>query len=160
MVYETILDISAGIRYAEKWAFSRNPAYYDFENDGGDCTNFISQCIYAEGAAMNFTPDIGWYFNSSYDRAAAWSGVESFYRFITNNRGAGPFGKIVTLSETAAGDVIQLGRNGRYYHSLYVLEIRNGMPFIAAHSENALYRPLSSYSYGEIRCIHIAGQRR
>ena len=46
--------------YAKKWAYSRNPKYYNFDNVGGDCTSFISQCIYAGSGIMNYTKDIGW----------------------------------------------------------------------------------------------------
>lgn len=35
------------VAYAKKWALSRNPKYYNFDPVGGDCTNFISQCLYA-----------------------------------------------------------------------------------------------------------------
>ncbi|MFR1837392.1 MAG: amidase domain-containing protein, partial [Turicibacter sanguinis] len=35
------------IDYARKWALGRNPLYHDYENYGGDCTNFISQCLHA-----------------------------------------------------------------------------------------------------------------
>lgn len=35
------------IQYTKKWAYSRNPKYYDFDSIGGDCTNFVSQCIFA-----------------------------------------------------------------------------------------------------------------
>ena len=38
-------DRNKAIRYAKKWAYSRNKKYLDFENIGGDCTNFVSQCI-------------------------------------------------------------------------------------------------------------------
>ena len=34
------------VAYAKKWAYGRNPKYYDFSDLGGDCTNFASQCIY------------------------------------------------------------------------------------------------------------------
>ena len=40
-------DRRLAVNYAKKWALSRNPKYYDYDNLGGDCTNFISQCIYA-----------------------------------------------------------------------------------------------------------------
>ena len=46
------------IKYAKKWALSRNPKYYDFDSIGGDCTNFISQCIYAGAKIMNFKLEI------------------------------------------------------------------------------------------------------
>ena len=63
------------VEYAHKWAFERNPAYYNFEGIGGDCTNFISQCIHAGGAPMNYTKDVGWYYSSPNNRSAAWSSV-------------------------------------------------------------------------------------
>ena len=35
----------AAVSYARRWALGRNPAYMDYELWGGDCTNFISQCL-------------------------------------------------------------------------------------------------------------------
>lgn len=37
--------------YADRWAYRRNPEYYDFNDLGGDCTNFASQCL-LPGAAL------------------------------------------------------------------------------------------------------------
>ena len=39
-------DRNRAVEYAHKWAYGRNPAYYDFEYLGGDCTNFASEVIY------------------------------------------------------------------------------------------------------------------
>ena len=39
--------------YAKKWAYKRNPKYYNFDAVGGDCTSFVSQCIYAGIKEMN-----------------------------------------------------------------------------------------------------------
>ncbi|SEK39879.1 amidase domain-containing protein [Ruminococcus albus] len=153
------LNISAEVEYARRWAFSRNPSFYDFNDLGGDCTNFVSQCIYAGGAVMNYTRDVGWYYVSLNDRAAAWTGVEYFYRFITKNRGAGPFGEEVHISKSAVGDVIQLGGSAGFYHSLLVTSLC-GEPCVAAHSFDAFDRPLSSYSFEKLRCIHIIGARK
>ena len=36
-------------KYAMDWAESRNPQYKDYEKWGGDCTNFVSQCLHAGG---------------------------------------------------------------------------------------------------------------
>ncbi len=154
------LNIQAETEYARRWAFSHNPRYHNFENLGGDCTNFISQCIFAGGAVMNYTRDTGWYYNSLQDRAAAWTGVEFFYRFIVNNKGAGPFGDIVPVRSAAVGDVIQLGSGGRFYHSLLVVSIRSGIPCVAAHTAAAFDRPLTSYHYDELRCMRIAFARK
>ncbi len=159
MLYEYPLDTAAQIDYARRWAFRRNPAFYDFEDSGGDCTNFVSQCIYAGGAVMNYTRDYGWYYISPNDRAAAWSGVEYFYRFIITNKDVGPFGKQVVLPQAQAGDVIQLGSSKGFYHSLFVLGTDGGIR-IAAHSNDAFGKDLSDYDFELARCIHIIGARR
>lgn len=41
--------------YAKKWAYLRNPQYYNYNALGGDCTNFISQCIFAGAPYMNYS---------------------------------------------------------------------------------------------------------
>lgn len=84
---------SAAVTYAKKWALSRNPRYYNFDGLGGDCTNFASQCVFAGSGVMNYTKDVGWYYNSPADRAAAWSGVRYLHTFLTTNRGVGRSGK-------------------------------------------------------------------
>ena len=53
-------DRRAAVAYARKWAFTRNPEYYDFNGIGGDCTNFASQCVFAGAGFMNRTPTFGW----------------------------------------------------------------------------------------------------
>ncbi|MDE5667595.1 MAG: amidase domain-containing protein, partial [Clostridia bacterium] len=82
----TILDYDrqAAYEYAKKWAFSRNPAFYDFSKIGGDCTNFASQCIYAGAKIMNFTPTFGWFYRSANDRTPSWTGVQFLYNFLVN----------------------------------------------------------------------------
>lgn len=154
------LDIESELEYARKWAFSRNPDFYSFDDIGGDCTNFVSQCLYAGGAVMNYTTDVGWYYISLLDRAAAWTGVEFFHTFMVNNRSTGPFGFDVPLYDAAVGDVIQLGSDGNFYHSLLVTALRDGIIYVAAHDFDAFDRPLPSYTYNEARCIHIAGARK
>ena len=52
-------DRNAAVAYARKWAMDRNPAYYNFDGIGGDCTNFASQSIYAGSKIMNYTPVMG-----------------------------------------------------------------------------------------------------
>ena len=64
------------ISYAKKWAFKRNPNYYNFDTVGGDCTSFVSQCIYAGSKVMNYQKDIGWYYINGNNKSPSWSGVE------------------------------------------------------------------------------------
>lgn len=153
-------DREAAVAYAKKWAFARNPAYYNFNELGGDCTNFASQCIYAGAGVMNFKPTFGWFYRSLNDRAPAWTGVEYLYNFLVANAGEGPFATNVPLEEVEIGDVVQLGRaTGDFYHSPVVVDIRGGEIYIAAHSYDAYMRPLSSYRYYQARGIHILGVR-
>ena len=151
---------SFAVSYAEKWALYRNPNYYDFSRLGGDCTNFVSQCVYAGSGVMNTAPETGWYYYSLNSRAPAWTGVSAFFRFLTENRGPGPFGEQVGIEELEPGDVVQLGTAaGAYYHSLLILEATQYRVYVAAHTNDALWRPLDSYYYDRVRCLHISGVR-
>ena len=152
-------NMDVAVSYARRWALGRNPAYYDFENIGGDCTNFASQCIYAGAQTMNYTSVYGWYYRSSYDRTASWTGVEYLYKFLVNNRGLGPYASIVSQREAKPGDIVQLGgKSGNFYHSPVITAVTPTI-LVAAHTFDALDRPLSSYVYDIARFLHIEGVR-
>lgn len=148
-------DRDASISYARRWALSRNPAYYNFDNVGGDCTNFASQCIYAGARVMNYTPIMGWFYRSSYDRTASWSGVEYLYNFLISNHSVGPHAHEVSQNEAKPGDIVQLGTaSGDFYHSPVITAITSEI-LVSAHTFDALDRPLSTYVYDKARFIHI-----
>ncbi len=148
-------DRISAVEYGRKWAMDRNPRYYDFEHIGGDCTNFISQCLYAGSGVMNFTPVTGWYYRSLSDRAPAWSSVEYLYTFLTENHSAGPSARLTSKEKILPGDLIQLGRrDGRFYHTLLVTEISPQI-LVCAHSYDALDRPLTHYEYDAARFLKI-----
>lgn len=152
-------DRNAAVAYARKWALDRNPAYYNFDGIGGDCTNFASQSIYAGARTMNFTPVMGWYYRSSYDRTPSWSGVEYLYNFLVNNKSFGPYAHVVSQDEAEPGDIVQLGTsNGHFYHSPVITSVSPTI-MVAAHTDDSLNRPLSSYTYEQARFIHIDGVR-
>ena len=149
----------AAVAYARKWALGRNRAYYDFQNIGGDCTNFASQCIFAGAQVMNFTPVTGWYYRSSTDRSASWSGVEYLYEFLVHNRSIGPYAHVVSQKEVQPGDIVQLGtEQGHFYHAPVITAVTPTI-LVAAHTYDALDRPLSSYNYNMARFLHIDGVR-
>ena len=153
-------DREAVVRYARRWAYARNPTYYDFSAIGGDCTNFASQCIFAGAGVMNFTPVYGWFYRSSSDRTASWTGVEYLYNFLVNNKGAGPFAEEVALDKIDIGDIVQLGRQtGDFYHSPVVVGFMGNEILVAAHSYDAFGKKLSAYRAPVMRGIHILGVR-
>lgn len=152
-------DRAAAVAYARKWAEGRNPAFYDFEQLGGDCTNFASQCIYAGARIMNYTPEMGWYYLNASERAAAWTGVEYLYNFLVHNKGVGPYARQVSRAEIQPGDIVQLGtQDGDFYHSPVITAV-SPVILVAAHTDDALDRPLSSYRYETARFLHIEGVR-
>ena len=156
MVKRTVIflyDREAALRYAHRWAYDRNPEYYDFDGLGGDCTNFVSQVLAAGGAEQNYSQN-GWYFNSINDRSPSWSGVNELYEFLVSEHDVGPRARVVDVYEAMAGDIVQLGsfENG-YYHSLIIVDPENML--VAAHTVDSDYRPLSSYNYDYFRVLHV-----
>ena len=156
MVKRTVIflyDREAALRYAHRWAYERNPEYYDFDGLGGDCTNFVSQVLAAGGAEQNYSQN-GWYFNSINDRSPSWSGVNELYEFLVSEHDVGPRARVVDVYEAMAGDIVQLGsfENG-YYHSLIIVDPENML--VAAHTVDSDYRPLSSYNYDYFRVLHV-----
>ena len=148
------------VQYARTWALSRNPLFYNYTGQGGDCTNFVSQAVLAGSCQMNYTQTFGWYYIDSEDRTASWTGVEFFYDFITGNRGVGPYGTEISENEAEVGDVVQLARGGDFYHTLFISGFdTNGEVLVSAHSDDALDRPLSTYNFEAARFVHIIGVR-
>ena len=152
------------VNYANRWALSRNPAYYDYSNIGGDCTNFASQVLYAGTGVMNYNSENGWYYIDANNKSPSWTGVNFFYNFIVNNDGLGPFGEETSLSGLLPGDFIQLGDTmGNFYHTLVITDIvrlgRRRVYYVAAHSMDAYRRNLLSYDFENYRGIHILGAR-
>lgn len=156
----------SAVEYARRWALSRNPLFYDFTGGGGNCTNFVSQCLLAGSIVMDPTETFGWYYVSIDERSPSWTGVREFYNFICGlgdfpipSERQGPLGYEVERENVELGDVVQLGNmRGGFYHSLIVSGFdENGDILICAQSNDALDRPLSTYNYAVARFLHIEG---
>ena len=164
--YVTPYDRERATEYARRWARTRNTLFDDFTGGGGDCTNFVSQAVFAGCCQMNFTETFGWYFRSIEDRAPAWTGVEAFFDFFTGSGDfmpvtmrVGPFGYATERQYVSKGDVVQLSNaDGDFYHTLMITGIDGDEILVSAHSNDALDRPLSSYVNATgMRFIRIIG---
>ena len=116
---------SKAVDYAYAWWNKRNPSFYDFDTLGGDCTNFVSQCLFYGGIEMNYN-SLGWFYNSLNSRAPAWTGVDEFFAFATSNTSRlGVRAKLVDISKIMVGDVVQLRLfgEGDFHHTLLVTQI-------------------------------------
>lgn len=147
--------------YANKWALKRNPLFADFTEMGGDCTNFVSQCLFAGTCAMNFTKNTGWYYKSLDNRTAAWSGVSFLYEFLLTNQGKGPFGIESEISKLEVGDVIFMGykEQASFLHSVVVTGNSLYGIVVCTHTEDYYNRPLITYDFDLIKGVHINGYR-
>lgn len=158
-------DRKKAVEYANYWAYRRNPQYLDFSGLGGNCTNFVSQCLFAGSGVMNFTPTYGWYYITSEDRTASWTGVNYLFDFLTQNQGDGPYGSQVGLEEIMPGDVAQFANAEKtFYHTVLITQVAQPRSYagvlVAAHSNDANCRPLDTYPFYSVRFIHIEGVRR
>lgn len=162
---EIIYNREKVIEYAKKWAYDRNPQYYDFDNVGGDCTSFASQCIYAGTKIMNYSKQNGWYYISGNNKSPSWSGVEFLYNFLTQNKSVGPYGYQVEQNKIELGDIAQLSFDGnKFSHSLVIVKIQDktdlNQIFISSHTFDSFNKRISEYNFEKIRFIHIDKVRK
>ena len=153
------------LKYAEKWAYSRNPKYYNFDNVGGDCTSFASQCIFAGSNIMNYSKTNGWYYINGNNKSSSWSGVEFLYDFLITNKSIGPYGKEVSENEIKIGDIAQLSfSDNKFGHTLVIVKVYKefgiNQIFISSHTYDSFNKKISEYDYKKIRYIHIENVRK
>ena len=158
-------DRKKAIEYAFEWWNKRNPNFYNFDTIGGDCTNFVSQCLFYGGIEMNFSY-LGWYYNNLNSRSPSWAGVNEFYSFATTNfSNWGVRAKQVNIQKTEPGDVVQIMQVGetQFHHTLLITKIDakdekqkdyNNI-FLTGHTHDVLNVPINHFAIKEIRFLKI-----
>ena len=141
------------------------PGFYDYENVGGDCTNFASQCVFAGSGVMNFTPDFGWYYIDANQKSPSWTGVPYFWNFMTRQapsvgRWPSPAPWRTCSPGTGAAELQRPGVPAYAGGSAGDGAITLETVLIAAHSYDADNRPLSTYTFQDIRFLHVLGTIR
>lgn len=155
--------------YAKRWALGRNPAYHDYEDWGGDCTNFISQSIHKGNIPFDnngIEEYKKWYWYSDKYRTPSWTSAELFYQYIVNNNkdytyNFGIYARNANYNELELGDIVQLMYNGKAYHTMIISDILLEGEYlldylICQHTYDLLNYPLSMKE-GERRYIKILG---
>lgn len=130
---QTKFNIKKACDYAEKYALILNPEYKDFTDIGGDCTNYVSQILYAGG--LN-TSKI-WYPYSN-----AWVRVQELYDYLTNYNIAKVLPNNVGLDK---GCLIQflIPTTNRFSHTAFIThKLPHGDFLYCCHSYNKLNYPL------------------
>ncbi|CDM68681.1 putative membrane protein [Clostridium bornimense] len=162
-----------GILYAKTFSKSYNPLFYSAP---GDCSNFVSQCIWAAYGGYDFSSTEtsyenirkkyrmvpgSWHGNEG-GGTINWESVENLYNYLCKEKTIGPNGvglnnkktyESLSPSSINLGDVLQFGSiNKRYSHSVYVTHINgNGSKYsdiyISQHTADLYNRNLLELIY-------------
>ncbi len=162
--------------YGYEWVSAdkivRNPAYTAYDDYGGNCNNYISQCLFAGGIPMDYSGDYQWkYYSDEVNEAHAaagrtpsWTSVDGFYNYCKNNTGSG----LVALTDCElysgeVGDIVQISCYGEWDHSVIITKViydENGNPIDFLVNSNTSDKggyPLSAYEAKQLRLIKIIG---
>ena len=176
-VADTSYDRQAAVAYAQQWWNTRNYTgnYLAYDDFGGNCQNFASQCIHAGGIDMDHTGvlDVQWKFYdenlnnkaTARGRSYSWTGVDMFYSYAVNNYTDG----LVSLTDieydyAEKGDIIHVGAYYQWRHALLVTDVLKNADgslqdiIVASNTADRWNYPLSAYIYTGARLIHILGQ--
>ena len=153
------LDRAAAVSYANAHADTRNPNYADYTSRGGNCQNYVSQCLAAGGAQLDNSGDQQW--NTG---AASWISVSNFRRYLQNNTGAGLVARLDAPYDTGEpGDVIQMGFVNTGKHAMLVTGLitdETGATvdyYICSNTCNWRNMPMSAHWYTDQTLIKVYG---
>lgn len=157
--------------YAERWWNAPNPAYEAFEVN---CTNYVSQCIFAGGAPMNYTGkrESGWWYKGRPSGQELWSYswavANGLQHYLRQPRAYGLRAEAVeSPRDLMLGDVIcyDWDGNGQFQHNTIVTAFTpDGMPLVNANTVSSRRRYWDyrdSYAWTEqtrYRFYHIADE--
>lgn len=166
------------VAYSYQWVDPiltiRNNRWRSYDAMGGNCNNFISQCIHAGGIPMDHHGDWKrqwkWYGDDivygqeAQGRSPSWTGVGEFYQYCLLNTG---FGMVASPSRNLyagePGDIIQFGAAGRWRHSVIITRIVTDEKgrvvdyLVNSNTTDRMDYPMSAYPYTDIRLIKISG---
>lgn len=159
----------AAVKYARMWALNRNPKFKDYEDWGGNCTNYISQCVNAGGVPMDSYGDNimkEWYWYSDTKRTPTWTGAQPFFEYLTGNNkdntdNFGVYAQVANYDELELGDIIQLVEDDKAYHTMIITRVLlDGEQvhdyLVSQNTYDLLDYPLS-LKVGEKRYVKIFG---
>lgn len=157
-------DRAAAYDYLMAYCDERNPAWYAYDDVGGNCMNFGSQVLLAGGIPEDEKGDEEWYWDGQNDLDLSWINVGRFYDYCRKNDGFG----LVADTEAGyytgeVGDVLIVGFNGDHRHTTIISDIvkdkaGNTVDYlISCNTTNYRDFPASAYYYTFHRLVKIYG---
>lgn len=146
------------LTYAKDNWENGNSAYCNFTGGGGDCTNFLSQCLLNGGWTKNaawttkLKADCPACRNSSCEAmecySCSWTLAQDFKYYITHG-GSSRITQAANITDLVPGDILQYGTTARIGHSTLVTK-RSKAPDGSIHLF-VTYRSSSNYEPREDR---------
>lgn len=147
MSYRNNLSYSRikAVNYALSYAKSPNPLYKYFPSqgdNGGDCTNFVSQCLKAGGAPMVSSHINQWWYSGP-RWSISWSVASSLYWYLKISGEKRLYGakgtEVDSISLLEPGDIIfYKNKRDKIQHSAIITSFQKGYPLISQHTPNNL----------------------
>lgn len=166
-------DRQAAVEYAQTWALDRNEEWADYSMNGGNCQNFVSQCLLAGGIPMDTQGESVWKWYGDtpnnlpnmQGRSASWSGVDEFLNYARENEGSGLAAIVDASYDTGeVGDVLIVGYGEEeLYHAVMITDVvtdENGNVIdylVCSNTANQKDYPISAYGYTYQVLIKILG---
>lgn len=138
-------DREAAVRYAHKYWNSYNPNFRGFSVD---CTNYVSQVLYAGGIPMNYTgkTNTGWWYSGNGGKedkwSYSWAVAHSLRWYLAAGKGI-RVENVKSAGELSPGDVIcyDWDGDGVWQHNTVVVGTNaSGEPLVNAHTSNSQNR--------------------
>ena len=138
-------NVSKAIAYADKYCINYNSSYNSYKGRGGDCANFVSQCLFAGG----FKQDSVWYRHS-----VAWINVmkqiahfKMYGKFLNTNNG-----------NLIKGNPIYFDWNGDgvYDHATICVGRNNsGTAILDSHTKDLYHATWTNWSFKKAGTIQL-----
>lgn len=147
---------SKAVNYAHKWARGFSPDYANFDKKGGDCTNFVSQCLVAGGATQTRAGNVrepilnapnNWY-GGKFSNSTPFIRVASFHSYWASRVPDANYESSKTVSKNGnVGDVVQFRRpnTGVRWHTMIITKKQNGVVYLTGHSQPRYDYSINNY---------------
>lgn len=164
-------DRNKATAYADLYYTRRNPEWYNFTDEGGNCQNYASQCILEGGIPMDYEGEEQWkcYIEdpeydpeineeeSDWGRTKSWVSVTHFYNYARENNGKGLVAETnINIFYGEPGDLVLVG-NGSLAHTVIISKVVDGHILVHSNSIDMKNYPLEAYTYNNVQLVKILG---
>lgn len=154
------------VEYALTYGLNPNPNYHYFKiygNIGGDCTNFVSQCLVEGGIPQAKTGKAPWWYRDQTNWSISWVNAHSLYwcmlireeQNLPGLRGV----EVSSVDHLTLGDIIFYeDLNGGIDHGGIITGFRDGLPTITQHSPELVNISYIKTNKGKMHFVKVTSE--